>query len=768
QAEMELSRQHDELESAYNQLAAQELELKQKMNDIVISRFALQEIEEKYRILMENAGECIVIAQGDYIKFVNRSTVEVSGYNKEELLSRPFIEFFHPDDRVMITSYYQHWLRGDHLGCYTFHLVIKGGEVLIMEIRPVPILWNGEPATLNLILDITRQKKAEETLRESELFNRGLVENLPEYIIVYGKDGKINYTNSHTAMALGYSIEELVGASLLTFVSENYGDIVTSSLSDRLKGKEIPAYEIEIITKGGTTRSVIVKGKVIQNHNVPVILLVLVDITERKHAENAIRTTQSLLMEAMDLAHLANWEFNNQTRLFTFNDRFYELYGTTAEREGGYLMPADIYFREFIHPDDYCQINTDIKRIKDIPDSIAIFQKEHRIIRRDGEIRHIIVRTKRSIDKNSGIVTIHGVNQDITEVRRAEDQKRTTLHRLDRTISTLNDGFIIVSEEGKIEHVNQAFCDLYDLQDAPERLCGLLSDEIIKKIQNVYSSPAEVSTHIQEFITHGKPIYDYEITLRNGRIFVINYIPIIDDEGKRQGRVWYHHDITERKKTEEALAAANKKLKLLSDITRHDINNQLVMLRGYLDLLENEQPDASFCEYVKKIKTAEQSIASMIQFTNEYESIGIQAPIWQDCHTIVDIAAKMVPVENIELINDVPEKMEVFADPLVIKVFYNLMDNAIRYGGKITALRFAVQGSDDDIKIICEDDGEGIPAEEKERIFERKFGKNTGLGLFLSREILDITGITIHEAGEPGKGARFAIMVPNGMWRFVN
>jgi len=107
----------------------------------------------------------------------------------------------------------------------------------------------------------------------------------------------------------------------------------------------------------------------------------------------------------------------------------------------------------------------------------------------------------------------------------------------------------------------------------------------------------------------------------------------------------------------------------------------------------------------------------------------------------------------------------VFADPLVVKVFYNLMDNAALYGGKITFIRFSVEDDGDDHVIVCEDDGDGIIAQEKEKIFERGFGKNTGLGLALSREILSITGITIKETGVPGKGARFEITVPKDTWR---
>jgi signal transduction histidine kinase len=155
----------------------------------------------------------------------------------------------------------------------------------------------------------------------------------------------------------------------------------------------------------------------------------------------------------------------------------------------------------------------------------------------------------------------------------------------------------------------------------------------------------------------------------------------------------------------------------------------------------------------------------MIQFTKEYESIGVNAPAWQDCRTLLATAARKAPLGKVMVKNDLPAGAEVFADPLIVKVFYNLMDNAVRYGGKITTIRFFEHESGDVHLIVCEDDGDGIVAAEKEKIFERGFGKNTGLGLALSREILSITGITIKETGEPGKGTRFEMAVPKGACR---
>jgi len=224
-------------------------------------------------------------------------------------------------------------------------------------------------------------------------------------------------------------------------------------------------------------------------------------------------------------------------------------------------------------------------------------------------------------------------------------------------------------------------------------------------------------------------------------------------------------DISVIKQAEEALQKANRKLNLLSGITRHDINNQLFALNGFLELLHKKTRDQGLEDYFTRITRTSSLISTMIQFTSEYEQIGVHAPAWQDIRALVDTAEKEAPLGNIIVNNDLPAGTEVFADPLITKVFYNLMDNAVRYGMKITTIRFSVEKSGDGPVIVCEDDGVGVPVEEKEKIFERGFGKNTGLGLFLSREILTITGITITETGEPGRGARFEIQVPRGLYR---
>ncbi len=145
--------------------------------------------------------------------------------------------------------------------------------------------------------------------------------------------------------------------------------------------------------------------------------------------------------------------------------------------------------------------------------------------------------------------------------------------------------------------------------------------------------------------------------------------------------------------------------------------------------------------------------------------MGQKEPLWQN---IADTATNaVVALMNHQVIFDIRgSDFEVLADPMFEQVFYNLFENSLRHGGSVSRIQVdAVPVDDGALKISILDDGSGIAAEEKSRIFEKGIGKNTGFGLFLVREVLNITGITISETGTPGEGARFELLVSPGGWR---
>ena len=152
--------------------------------------------------------------------------------------------------------------------------------------------------------------------------------------------------------------------------------------------------------------------------------------------------------------------------------------------------------------------------------------------------------------------------------------------------------------------------------------------------------------------------------------------------------------------------------------------------------------------------------------TRDYQNIGIYSPQWHRVDEIISLAMATIELHAVRVRVNIP-RVEIYADPLLEKVFYNLIENSIRHGEKVTEITIRSVERSDSLDIIIEDNGVGIPDAEKERIFKREYYKHTGFGLFLSREILSITGITITENGEPGHGARFEITVPNGAWRLA-
>jgi len=159
------------------------------------------------------------------------------------------------------------------------------------------------------------------------------------------------------------------------------------------------------------------------------------------------------------------------------------------------------------------------------------------------------------------------------------------------------------------------------------------------------------------------------------------------------------------------------------------------------------------------------TIEEQVNFTRDYQEIGVRDATWQNVADTVRKVTEGLSHPGVGIITAIRD-VEVFADPLFEKVIYNLLDNALRYGGpSLSEIRVSLATEGDRLVIAVEDNGAGIPAADRKNLFQRGFGKHSGLGLFLSREILAITGMAIRETGEPGKGARFEILVPEGKFR---
>ncbi|MDD1674986.1 MAG: PAS domain S-box protein, partial [Methanomicrobiales archaeon] len=224
-------------------------------------------------------------------------------------------------------------------------------------------------------------------------------------------------------------------------------------------------------------------------------------------------------------------------------------------------------------------------------------------------------------------------------------------------------------------------------------------------------------------------------------------------------------EIERRQQIEKALRLARKKLDLMDSITRHDIVNQLMVLMAHLHMSQEAETDPEKRSAIEKELMAAQTIQQQIEFTRDYQDIGSRSAEWIPVGSIIRSLIKGLNFGTIAIEESLGD-LQVFADPLFEKVIFTLIDNALRYGKVLTRIDLSFCMAGEDLVLVCEDNGIGIPDEHKVGIFHREYFNHTGLGLYLSQEILSITGFTIRETGMFGKGARFEIRVPHGAFRF--
>jgi len=396
---------------------------------------------------------------------------------------------------------------------------------------------------------------------------------------------------------------------------------------------------------------------------------------------------------------------------------------------------------------------------------------------------------------------IHIIEQATTR-RTAEQALRESENRYRTIIENIIDVYYRTDSEGTLIYASPSVLQMLGYDS--------LNEIIGKKNGEFWNNPAERDAFMA-LLKEKKEVRDYEVTLLTSTgeaIYVAVSSRICTDEnGDFDGVEGIFRDISERKKAEAELKAknlelaemnrelsetlskltevkselaernqdlivreesqkrsaaalkrANKQLNLLSSITRHDILNQITALNGYLTLIRDEIPDGTATGYLDMLESVAGTIETQIAFTRVYQDLGSQEPQWLEISSLIP----HITISGLTITESDLSGIRIYADPIAGKVFENLLDNTIRHGGAVSRIEVAAYKKQGNLIITWDDNGIGIPAVEKELIFQRGYGKNTGFGLFLVREILAITGITIREIGTEGTGVLFEISVPDG------
>ncbi|WP_319579025.1 PAS domain S-box protein [uncultured Methanospirillum sp.] len=556
----------------------------------------------------------------EFERYNGKPRDQIIGRSVYELWPEPMAEIFYQADLQVFQT--------PHRQQYETTIRYHDGSVhdVIFYKAPIFTISNHVDGLIGTFLDITERKRAEEALKESESFNRGLIENLPDYIAVYGYDKKILYVNPALTTALGYSFEDLVSEPVFSYIGDEFRSKSEEVVSSRIEGRIPPVYEADILCRDHKRRSVIIKGTRIQYRQNPAILLLMSDITLRRQMEQALRENE---------------------------EKFVSIFEKT-------------------------------------PDPVLILDSSYQIIE-----------VNRGFEKyfEYSHAEVHGKNVDDLGIRLHQEAIELLLN---------------TSE-------NNSHASLIEM-------------ELLKRTGSPFIAEVTIS----------------RIIINTESCFIIQI-----------------HDIDEIRKAHEAISQVNHKLKILSSVTRHDILNRIMVTSAYSGMLLEDVQDPDFQRKLNAIRQSSEEIRILIEFTGQYQNLGETTPTWQVLEGLFSFRAIQGLLSGIRLTLDLGG-VEIYADNMLEKVIYNLVENSVRHGKNLTRISLSSHEESGTMMIWYEDDGGGIIPEEKEKAFEKGFGKNTGRGLFLIREILSITGITITENGIFGTGVRFEMVVPAGIWRFTS
>ncbi|GFK94140.1 Sensor protein FixL [Fundidesulfovibrio magnetotacticus] len=338
------------------------------------------------------------------------------------------------------------------------------------------------------------------------------------------------------------------------------------------------------------------------------------DITERKELESSLETRSAQLALAMDMARLVRWEADPASGTLHLNDQFYALYGTTAEREGGYSMSYERYVREFFHPDDIPLFTQAAMAQLNNSDPRAVHTLVHRIIRRDGEMRHIRVRFFTMSDP--GPRRVVGANQDITEQRLAEERLMQTTERLQEAqrIAQVGD-WDWEPETGQSFWSDQTY---HILGLDPVGPTGTY-DTVLRLIHPEDRLPY-IDT-VNRALATGQP---YERELRLVRPdgahvhLLVRGRPILDESGKVERLHGTVQDITARKQAEEALLESRERLRRFTE----RVEESLRRTRTVLDQILECMPSALIAVDTRGVVTHWNKCAQELSGMSPAEALG--------------------------------------------------------------------------------------------------------------------------------------------------
>lgn len=777
----------------------------------------LQELLAERNLLdavLENVAALVIVLdrEGRICRF-NRACEQLSGYSFEEVVGKtPWDTVLPSEDARTIREQGFEALKNNPealVGFYLNYWESKTGERYLIEWKNTPLRnTKGEfEYVVSLGTDVTAQHAMQAALQESEARYRSVIDAMSEGIVIQQADGQIIACNSAAEEILGLTVDQLRGRTAMDprwqsiredgspFPDEEHPGTMSLRTGEMFNNVIMGVKHPE---KG--LRWISINSRALRkpdDEKSYASVASFADITERKLAEEALRNSEARLNEAQRIAHIGGWELDLVNNKLYWTDEIFNMF----EIDKAHFGASYEAFLNAIHPEDRDVVNT---AYSNSLKTRSPYDIAHRLLMQDGRIKWVNERCESFFDDEGKPVRSIGTVQDITDRVRYEQELQELNQSLERRVSdrtfelasernfistvldTANALVVVLDRDGKVVRFNRA-CEL---------LTGYRQKEIQGQIPWEVLVPEEQRDTVQRtfnnILADGKCThYELEWLTRGGEHRLIDWSnsTIKDRKGDIEYIIETGIDVTERKIAELALIqardkaeqASHAKSEFLSRMS-HELRTPLNAILGFSQLLESDMADPLNPEQHENVTEIIQAGNHLLELINEILDLAriesgriqlVMEPVALDkiIHTSVSLVQSLAEQRNVKLVIEplpIPS-LTVSADPVRLKqVVINLLSNAIKYnkvGGSVHVLCRLV--NERDICLSVTDTGDGIAEGQQQKLFkpferldaDNKAIPGTGIGLALSKRLMEMMDGSIGVSSEMGRGSTFWIIL---------
>ena len=718
----------------------------------------LKESENLLSQITDNMQDMLSITDVD-LKFTYASSSHkwILGYEPNEMLGKPIHQYIHPDDLEAAMKAIQKAAEkrsGEKIEVRVKH---ADGHYLSLEVIE-KVLTDDDGQFVGTMLtsrDITERKEAEKKILKASEEWRNTFDALSDFVFILDREQKFVRVNKTVCDFLKKEPEELIGKHCYEVLHGTDKPLPTCPCKEMLLTGRAVTTEVDDPNSGMSFLLTVSPFLDDKGEHIGCVH-VAKDITERKKAEEKLRFLKEFNERIVDsigdaLLVIDPDDFTiksvNETALKQLKLRREDVIGKTCYKITHHsLTPCK-------SPYHVCPVQETLKTGKPVT-------VEHTHCDKDNSEIYVEVTAHPVRNREGNIIQVLHLARDITERKRNYEK----IGFQARLLNAVGQAIVATDIKGNITYWNFA----------AEQLYGWTETEVLgRNILDV--TPAETSREqaeniLKKLIAGESWSGEFLAKRRDGTAFpaIVTDAPITNDKGEFIGIIGVSTDITEQKWMQEVFGEAitkvaelNEKLRVVESLTRHDLRNKLAALNGLVYILKKrygENQEAQ--QHLRDIELVAQQMLRILEFERIYSQVGAEELEYINVEQhLTEAISLFSDLKGAILINDC-HGLTVFADSLLRQLFYNLIDNSLKYGEKTSKIRVHYEVEKDQVKLIYDDDGVGIPEEMRNDLFSEGFGKGTGYGLYLIKRICEAYGWTILETGKQGQGVQFTMVIP--------